>query len=265
MRMRNDDRLIEALRAPSMKFTVRELRELLDDELNKAPEEMDTELVDLCAGLLRREIAGAERGRPKMKRRKTAKNIALIAAILFVLFGISIPVYARYVHNNTSDRIVKFVDDHFRFDLRNGLQNYDGTVGSMADCAAVLAEKGIDGAVLPKELISDRYPLRKVEDEYEDLYRTVRIVFGGDRSAMNGYIHMMFFEDANMQKRFQQAQVGKGYQYAEQLTINGMDVLVFGSDTDSILNYANGNANYFICLENCDFDAGLSFARSIGE
>ena len=265
MRMRNDDRLIEALRAPSMKFTARELREMLDDELNKAPEEMDTELVDLCAGLLRREISGTERGRLKTKRRKTAKKIALIAAILFVLFGLGIPVYARYVHNNASDRIVRFVDNHFRFDLRGGLQNYDNTVGSMADCAAVLEEMGIDSAVLPKALLSDMYTMKKVEDEYEDLYRTVCIEFGDERSEVNGYISIMFFENAEAQKSLQQGQIGKSYIHAEQLTIHGMDVLVFGSDTDTILDYANGNANYFICLENCDFDAGLSIARSIGE
>ncbi|MBQ6164626.1 MAG: hypothetical protein IJK23_09145 [Clostridia bacterium] len=265
MRMRNNDGLIEALRAPSMKFTVRELRELLDDELNKAPEEMDTELVDLCAGLLRREISGTERGRSNTKRRKTAKKIALIAAILFVLFGLGIPVYARYVHNNASDRIVRFVDDHFRFDLREGLQDYDGTTGSMEDCAAVLEEMGIDGAVLPKALLSDMYTMKKVEDEYEDPFREVCIKFGCRRTEAHGYISIKFFEDTDIQKRFQQAQVGKSYIYAEQLTIHGMDVLVFGSDTDSILDYANGNANYFICLENCDFETGVSIARSIGE
>ncbi len=265
MRMRNNDGLIEALRAPSMKFTVRELRELLDDELNKTPEKMDTELVDLCAELLRRETAGADRGRSNTKRRKTAKRIVLIAAILLVLFALGVPVYARYVHNHTSDRIVSFVDDHFRFDLREGLQDYDGTTGSMEDCAAVLEEMGIDGAVLPKALLSDMYTMKKVEDEYEDLYRTVCIEFGDERSEVNGYISIMFFENAEAQKSLQQGQIGKSYIHAEQLTIHGMDVLVFSSDTDTILDYANGNANYFICLENCDFDAGVSIARSIGE
>lgn len=44
--------LFDILNREPFKFPFREIEEMMDEELDKSPEEMDTELIDICAGVL---------------------------------------------------------------------------------------------------------------------------------------------------------------------------------------------------------------------
>lgn len=49
--------LLEILKTEPFSFTLREIEEIMDEELGKSPDDMDTELIDLCADILEREQA----------------------------------------------------------------------------------------------------------------------------------------------------------------------------------------------------------------
>lgn len=46
--------LIKALKEKPMNFTLTEIRKIMDEELNKDPQDMNTSLIDLCAEAIKR-------------------------------------------------------------------------------------------------------------------------------------------------------------------------------------------------------------------
>lgn len=46
------DILLKMLRSDPSSFTLIEIEDMMDEELNKEPGEMDSELIDLCADIL---------------------------------------------------------------------------------------------------------------------------------------------------------------------------------------------------------------------
>lgn len=44
--------LLEILKSKSMTLSLEDIQGIMDEELNKNPEEMDAELIDLCADVL---------------------------------------------------------------------------------------------------------------------------------------------------------------------------------------------------------------------
>ena len=61
--MKNDT-LLEALKKGSASFTLSEIEEMMNEELNKDPEKMDTELIDLCAEILNKAYSEEENEKP---------------------------------------------------------------------------------------------------------------------------------------------------------------------------------------------------------
>ena len=263
------DALLDALKSSSMTFTVNEIQEMMDDELNKDPKDMDAEIVDICAQILHKEYYNTEdtisKNKPKKGhiRSKTVKRIVFIAAVLLIVFSIGIPVYARYVHNNASDEIVRFFEDHFRFDLRNGLQDANVSNDPPIDIVSELQEIGLTDMILPRALLSEVYSVEQVQDMSEDDFRRIIISFKSMNTDVFGHISIMVFKNAEVQNLFQQGEVGENYDHVEQLQVDGINILVFGDNDDSFIVYANENTKYEIMLDNCDFDAALSIGKTI--
>lgn len=160
--------LVKALNSPSMTFTLREIRQLMDDELEKSPDEMDTETVDLCARLLHEKlnVKGADTEvRTKKPRRltsKTAGRLVLIAAVLLAACCVGIPSFAQY--SSLAARNPGLPDDYiptsreeidkmnFR-ELLNGLNKLDFSfdMPELDDYMSALREKVKDAT--DKELV----------------------------------------------------------------------------------------------------------------
>lgn len=49
--------LYDMLNVEPFKFTLREIDEMMDEELSKDPDEMDTEFIDICADILNKAYA----------------------------------------------------------------------------------------------------------------------------------------------------------------------------------------------------------------
>ena len=46
------DILLQILKCDPISFTLNEIEDIMDEELNKDPDEMDSELIDMCARIL---------------------------------------------------------------------------------------------------------------------------------------------------------------------------------------------------------------------
>lgn len=52
--------LLETLKSKSMTLSLEDIQGIMDEELNKNPEEMDAELIDLCADVLDNAYFGTQ-------------------------------------------------------------------------------------------------------------------------------------------------------------------------------------------------------------
>lgn len=65
--------LLEILKSKSMTLSLEDIQGIMDEELNKNPEEMDAELIDLCADVLDNAYFGTQD-----EEKITAKKIKII-------------------------------------------------------------------------------------------------------------------------------------------------------------------------------------------
>lgn len=115
----NKDSLLETLNSNKAKLTLEDIRTIMDEELNKDPNEMDTDLVDMCMDALEEAASKAQTdenteiikpsGEGSKKVFKLTRAL-LIAAIVTVFFSIAIPVSAGYFNANRIDTPDSIID-----------------------------------------------------------------------------------------------------------------------------------------------------------
>lgn len=123
--------LIQILKSDPLKFTFEEIEQMMDEELEKDPAEMDTDFIDLCADTLNKALE-ANKENTSVHNEDGKKRIKIkiiraivIAAVMAAIIGMAIPVAAKYIDNDTSDKIVQFYEDHFSINLRNSETDAD--------------------------------------------------------------------------------------------------------------------------------------------
>lgn len=189
-------------------------------------------------------------------------KIAAIAAILAITIGIAVPVAAKYVDNDTSDKIVQFYEDHFSINLKDGETDADKHSDKNIDLISKLNKSGFDHIILPNALLADdyTYDVDVMEDEnfitaLVDFQNTV------DKSVISVTItkHKNGIETVLNNDK----QVTSEYDSAKQLNINGIDILVFGNKENSTITYIDEHTEYAIDLTNTDFNTAIEIAESI--
>lgn len=260
--------LIQILKSEPLKFTYDEIEQMMDEELEKDPAEMDTDFIDLCANVLNQAIEANKENESnnKSNNKKHIKirilKIAAIAAILAITIGIAVPVAAKYVDNDTSDKIVQFYEDHFSINLKDGETDADKHSDKNIDLISKLNKSGFDHIILPNALLADdyTYDVDVMEDEnfitaLVDFQNTV------DKSVISVTItkHKNGIETVLNNDK----QVTSEYDSAKQLNINGIDILVFGNKENSTITYIDEHTEYAIDLTNTDFNTAIEIAESI--
>lgn len=115
----NKDSLLETLNSNKAKLTFEDIRAIMDEELNKDPAEMDTDLVDMCMDVLAEAAATVQANENKESLKPSGTDskkvfkftrALLIAAIVAVFFSIAIPVSAGYIKANRIDEPDSIID-----------------------------------------------------------------------------------------------------------------------------------------------------------
>lgn len=262
----NREDLNKLLKAKPLTFTYAEIEQMMDEEMAKDPEEMDTEFVDLCVEVLSKAISEeAEKDTEQKTKRTKIKLIKIIAiaAVIVVILGTAVTASAKYVYNDTSNKIVKFCEDHFSINLRNANTNEDMQLNNSADLITKLEESGFDHIILPSVLLSDdcTYTASVFED---DEFITAYIDFEDKND--NTEIRATITKHQNGINNFLDGtlQMNSNYDSAKQLSLNGIEVFVFGSKDNTAIIYVINDTDYSITMSDCNFDSAIEIAKSLG-
>ncbi len=244
----NKEILYEILNSESEKLSSAEIEGILNEELDKSPEEMDTDLVDLCLEAL--DTTGEKKqnkGKPKL-----IIGRVLIAAVIFTLIvGISIPIGANYLNIHVPEGMVTIYKDCFRIDLTVDLQ--------VDDVAGQLEQNGIHDVVLPAFLFS---PETKISNYMTDSSEGIKNVdFDFTYQEIDGHIGIARYRE-DFDFAVGKYQAPRNLENIEYFNINGINTLVFNKDEDSAINYIDGNVEYDIALH-CDFETACRIAKTL--
>ncbi len=253
--------LKEILKVKDMSFTKEEIEDIMNTELEKAPEEMDTELIDMCLDILTEEpkektdekiTDSSVRSGKKVKKLNFKKGL-LVAAIIIILITISIPVGAKIFDIDVPEHILKIYDEYFRLSSDNGKQGQD--------LDSLLAENDLDNIILPRFLFLE-CEISKFEINYEDTIRQIKFDYNNEEQNLSGSVYIEksdaytdFFDGDNL--------VNDVYEGARIITVNGIDVLVFNKDYEGLIVYYIGEREYKIKLDGVTFDKTIEIASTI--
>ncbi len=259
---------IKALMATSFSFPLDEINRLMEEELKKDPDEMDGELVDLCIDILEKGYAEQEQ-KHKQEHDRTEKKhtrikvrrVLAVAAIITLLIAIAAPVSAAFSHNKVSDKIVQFYSDYFHMDLRKGSTNANHYSDNNSHLIKELEERGFEYVILPKALLNYNYS-RDIVIQEGDRFTSTTIDIEDTESKIYGSIHITRYDEITSSVAGE-GQVSSEFKHIEQVNINGLDVIIFGSDDETSIRYLDNNTDYIITLRNCDIYTAVEIANSL--
>lgn len=254
------DTVIKMLKSEQITFTLDEISEMMDEELGKSPDEMDTELVDACLEVLTGERA-EKPAEPKKARTLKFSKLAIAAAAVFLIICVAVPVSARYTYNNVSDKIVEFYSEYFKVNLREGQTEAVRRSDENNKFIKELKENGVENVVLPKALLDDKYE-KAITTVKEENYTAATIHIKDKDSKLISSIAIERF--TNNADYFIEAQkIPADFDKVQQLSINGLDVLIFEDKGKLFIKYVDVKTKYEISLYNSDFEEAVKIAKTL--
>ena len=273
----NKEVIKKMLNEKEMKFTYEEIEALMDSEVEKSEEEMDTELVAMCSDILAKKycpeileekdipiyrpwehMEGAEPAAQPKKRVLRFKYVALVAAVLAVLaVVVALPAGAMLFDNPTSDKIIEFYEDSFKINLnkKEETTQYD------SDWINELILENLHTRMLPQVLLSEEY--EKTPSVKQDEDKTVTFIdIKSRKSNINGNIMITEYKNKAVETINNYLNVSDMYDCFKQIRIDETDIIIFANSKEACISYTKDNISYDIVL-NCDFDTMVSIAETI--
>lgn len=243
----NKEILYEILSSKSETLSSAEIESILNEELDKSPQEMDTDLVDLCIDALN---TVDEKKLNNRKKKYRLSKILIAAALFALIIGISIPVCAKYLNVNVPEGIVTLYKECFNIDISNE--------SGIKDIAAQLQNDGLDNVILPKTvfeidtIITDYY--------HDDSSSNVNFEFSFKNNSINGYVAIKEFDDYSFFNG--KSKVSSDFEDVEYLNQNGVSIIVFSKDDMSYINYSVDKIEYNIVLFS-NYEVAYEIAKTI--
>lgn len=233
-----------------------EIKALIQQEVDKGPDKLDTDYIDLCFELL--SIKNKNSNKKRIKFTKPTK-VLLTAALFVVVFASAFSVSAQ-LNLNIPQKIAQLIDRNAEIDYN--LQNADTTADGYALIESNLANKiedyGISPVTLPEEMTKEYCSITKIENVSSDkVWKTLIISF--NYNGKEGLLHI-----EQMEEELETAGVSTvmDIESGQMIKANGMDVLVFEQENNCSIIYKDNLTTYDINLE-CDLDTAIKFAESI--
>lgn len=248
--------LKKILKTKQVKFSMAEVEQLMDAELEKDPEEIDTELVDLCLQILTSDSKDnhSEKTLPKLKKFRYAK-ILIAAALAAVLLVLSLSATAdKYDIDVSGNTIVQKFGKYFRikiFEEReiNLRESYPGV--------------DLSENTLPDFLFEDNCVIIDQKSLITNGDMHIRIEFTMKDSKMNGYVNVDVPEEFSLE-RYHEINISTKYSRIKELNVNGIRVFVFSEDENCIIKYFTKDMLFDLHLLECEFEKAVEIANTIG-
>lgn len=260
--------LKKILSEKSMKMYVHEIEEMMDEEVQKPVEEMDTELVDICASALCDYYGVQFKERPmykpweeeaKQKRKKkiiTFKKLLYIAAAAAVLTVVALPAGAKLVPGEISNSIIEFYSDHFKLDF---LKDKPAVITD--NWLHTLISDNLNQLILPQAILDEEYDKNyQIDDSGEITVIYIKLSNSDEQVEGNAIISQYTNkEDAKINGDINVSGMYKNFKH---ITKNDLDIFVFGEDNQIYINYVKDATGYEFIL-NCSFEKAIEIAETI--
>lgn len=257
----NDSTLKEVLKVNFLSFSKEEIENIMEEELEKAPEEMDTELIDMCLNVLTGEpkekadenLAVSPAVSEKKAKRINFKKGILVAAIITLLISIAIPVSANVYNIDIPENILKIYDKFFELDLTDKKQ------GERLDY--LLDENDLQHLVLPQFLFA-QCEISEFEKIANDFATRAHFNFTDKENNISGRVTLASL--VNEMDFLNGEMLFNGlYEEVKQLTVNGIDVVVFSENNNCFIIYYINELEYSIVLNGVTFDKAVEIASTL--
>lgn len=237
-------------------LSTEEIKALIQKEVDKGPDEIDTDYIDLCFELL--SIKNNSTNAKKVKFTKSAK-VLLIAATLMVVFISTITVSAQ-LNLNIPQKMAQLINGNAEIDynLENADTTADGYVLLDTELAKQIADYGITPVTFPEKMIKENSKITKIKlDMNEDVLKIVDIDF-----EYNGQKGSLYIQQISENTGSTGVNTVLDIKSGRMINVNGMDVLVFEQENSCSIRYKDNFTTYDIHLD-CNLETAIKFAESI--
>ena len=257
----NDSTLKEVLKVNFLSFSKEEIENIMEEELEKAPEEMDTELIDMCLDILMGEpnekadedLAASPAVSDKKAKRINFKKGILVAAIITLLLSIAIPVSANVFNIDVPENILKIYEEFFKIDFEGGKQSE-----KLDD---LLAENDLQHLVLPQFLFA-QCVISEFEKIENDFATRAHFNFTDKENNTSGRVTLASLVN-EMDFLNSEGLVNDKYKEVKHLTVNGIKIIVFSTNNKCFVVYHINGVEYNIVLNGVSFDRAIEIASTL--
>ncbi len=237
-------------------LSTEEIKTLIQKEVDKEPDEIDTDYIDLCFELL--SIKNSKQKASKVKFTKPTK-VLLAAAVLMVVFISTITVSAQF-NLNIPQKIAQLINGNAEIDY--DLENADTTANGYAllesDLAKQLVDYGITPVTFPEEIVKESCTTTEIKMVMnEDVLKIVDIDF-----EYNTIIGNLYIQQTSQNTESAGVNTVMDVKSGQMIKVNGMDVLIFEQENNCKIKYKDNLTTYDISLD-CDLETAIKFAESI--
>lgn len=248
----------------SVYLSKEELDSIINEELEKTEEEMDSDLIELCLF----ELDKLERNELQSKSREKVDNNGLVkkrnvwryflaALVAIMLIAGTLTVSAVVFDIDLFDGIIELYNDYvrIRFDKNNEKANGYDFLGS--ELAQQLAKNGISPVLLPESILTDECQITSIDYEFTDVVTTATIHF--NYKGKGNFINISKYVD---EKLLPAVDYPTASSEIKELLLNGISVYVFIQSGRGTIAYQDGKIQYVIDLQT-DFEGAIDFAKTI--
>lgn len=244
----NKEILKNILNTPSMEFSYEEIQALLDEELEKPVEEMDTDIVELCIDVLsRKETESSEKKdnendcKTKSHKKRNVGKIFLIAAVVAMLSIITVSVSANVFTVEASEGIVSIFGKQLSLNLTT-LHN--------KKVLAELEKQGLEDVNLLPIFYGKNCKLELLE-QYNNEHCNLNFSFTD--SEVSGYISIRKYD--SYKYSLESIKLFSDVEQIKQINIDGTEVIITSTTDLKIIVYYNINVySYKIVFNVSSFD-----------
>ncbi len=234
-----------------------DIKKLIEIEIAKDAEEVDTDYIDLCFKLL----AIKDNQIVSINRKPKAVKTLLIAAIVFVLLVSVVTASAYVLDFSIPDLIAYIIEKDAHIDINLEYANTTAVNYELSECelAKELEDHGITPVTIPAELQTDDCKIVSIEYPETDtsVNITAKITF-----EYHGYYGRFtitqFFNEFNRIGY----NVAKNIVSGKMINVNGMDILIFERENNCTAKYRDNLTEYKMYLEG-DKETIINIVNSI--
>lgn len=240
-------------------LTVEEIKALIQKEIDKGADKLDTDYIDLCFELL----AIKKNSVFDVKRIKITKPIKgiIVAAVIVTLLVSTITVAAQF-GLDLPQRIAHIFDGDAKvnYNLETINNTANGYALSESDLAKQLKAYGISPVTFPEDLTKESCRITEITDltSDENTSKDVSVYF--EYKDYHGVLSInQYTTDIELGGEMTVVDVISG----QMKNINGMDVVILEQEGDYCTVRYRDNLTLYEIFIDCDLDTVISFVETI--